>query len=292
MRTALSVIFLIAYLVTMVSNFVIIMLVHLDSRLHTPMYFFLSNFSSLEMCLVSSIVPQMLAHMLAGDGRLAFNRCVTQMYFTCSLGCTEGLLLGAMAYDRYVAICCPLVYVVVMSKRRCLMLAAISWICGFLLPVFFTHCLLNLPFCGHNNINHFFCNLHMLSGLVCGDIHQLEAIIFVGGVVVLLVPLCVILTSYGLIIIAVVRMSSGAGQSKAFSTCASHLAVVTMFYGSVMALYMRPRSGKDSSHDKHVSIFYVVITPLLNPFIYTLRNKDVHAAVAKVFRKGGAGHKD
>ncbi|XP_066486799.1 putative olfactory receptor 2W6 [Tiliqua scincoides] len=276
----------------MVSNFVIIMLVQLDSRLHTPMYFFLSNLSGLEMCFVSSTIPQMLVHMLAGDGRLAFNRCVTQMYFTCSLGCTEGLLLGAMAYDRYVAICCPLVYVVVMSKGRCLMLAAISWACGFLLPVLFIHCLLNLPFCGHNYINHFFCNLHMLSGLVCGDIHQLEAVIFVGGVVFLLGPLCVILISYGLIIISVVRMSSGGGRSKAFSTCASHLTVVTMFYGSIMALYMRPRSGKDFSHDKYVSIFHAVITPLLNPLIYTLRNKDIHAAVAKVFHRGGAGRQD
>ncbi|XP_066486796.1 olfactory receptor 2D3-like [Tiliqua scincoides] len=292
MRISLLVVFLITYLVTMVSNFIIIMLVQLDSRLRTPMYFFLSKLSSLEMCLVSSIVPQMLAHMLAGDGRISFNCCVAQMYITCSLGCTEGLLLGAMAYDRYVAICCPLVYVVVMSKGCCLMIAAISWICGFLLPVLSTHCLLTLPFCGDNNINHFFCNLHKLSRLMCGDIHQLEAIIFVGGVVVLLVPLCVILTSYSLIIISVVRMISGAGRSKVFSTCASHLTVVTMFYGSAIALYMRPQSGRDSSHDKHVSIFYVVITPLLNPVIYTLRNKDIHAAVAKVFHRGGAGRKD
>ncbi|XP_066486800.1 olfactory receptor 2D3-like [Tiliqua scincoides] len=276
----------------MVSNFVIIMLVHLDFRLHTPMYFFLSNLSVLEMCFITNIVPQMMAHMLARDGRISFNRCVAQMYITCSLGCTEGLLLGAMAYDRYVAICCPLVYVGVMNKGRCLTLAAISWACGFLLPVVFTHCLLNLPFCGHNNINHFFCSLHMVSKLMCGDIQQLEAIILVGGVVVLLVPLCVILTSYALIITSVVRMSSGEGRSKAFSTCTSHLLVVTMFYGSLITLYMRPRSGTDTSHDKHVSIFYVVITPLLNPVIYTLRNKDVHAAVAKVFCRGGAGHKD
>ncbi|XP_066486791.1 olfactory receptor 2D2-like [Tiliqua scincoides] len=287
-QIALFVAILIAYLITLLGNLMVILLVQLDSRLHTPMYFFLSNLSFLEMCFVSNILPQMLAHLLAGNGRILFNCCIAQMYFGGILVCTEGMLLGAMAYDRYIAICCPLVYVTVMSKGRCLILAAISWFCGFLFPGIYTHYILHLSFCGSNIINHFFCSLHMVLRLGCGDIHLIEVFISVVTVIVVLIPLCVILVSYGLIIISIVHMSSGAGRSKAFSTCSSHLVVVTMFYGSLLGLYLKPRSGADSSYDKHVAVFYVMITPLLNPVIYTLRNKDVHAAVAKVLRRGFA----
>ncbi|XP_066486793.1 olfactory receptor 2D2-like [Tiliqua scincoides] len=291
-QIALFVTILIAYLMTMLGNLTVILLARLDSRLHTPMYFILSNLSCLEMCFVSNIVPQMLTQLMSGSGGMSFNHCMAQMYFAGALGCTEAVLLGAMAYDRYVAILHPLVYAVAMNRGRCLMLGAISWASGFLLPVIFTCCIMRLPFCGAKHINHFFCSLQMVLRLVCGDIHHIEVTILVGGVIVLLTPLCVILISYALIVLSIVRMSSGASRSKAFSTCSSHLLVVTMFYGSLLALYMRPRSGTDTSHDKHVSIFYVVITPLLNPVIYTLRNKDVHAAVAKVLCRRGAGHKD
>ncbi|XP_034992743.1 olfactory receptor 2D2-like [Zootoca vivipara] len=283
-QIALFVIILIAYLISMASNLLIILLVQMDFRLHTPMYFFLSNLSLLEMCFTSTVVPQMLAHLLAGDGRLSFGRCAFQMYMACSLGCTEGLLLGAMAYDRYMAICCPLVYAVAMSPARCLTLAAISWVGAFLLSGLITAFIMQLPFCGPNEINHFNCEFVMVIRLGCTDTSFTEAIILGVGVFILIVPLATILISYGLIMATVMRMSSGESRSKAFSTCASHLMVVTMFYGCLIGLYMRPRSGTDPSHDKHVSIFYVVITPLLNPIIYTLRNKDVHAAVAKVFR--------
>ncbi|XP_053120177.1 olfactory receptor 2D3-like [Hemicordylus capensis] len=281
-QIALFVVIFIAYLLTMLGNLLVLMLVQFDARLHTPMYFFLSNLSGLEMSLISAIVPQMLAHLLEGSGSVSFYHCIAQTYIISSLGCTEGLLLGVMAYDRYLAICCPLVYAVAMSRGCCIMLATASWACGFFFPVVFTHLILKLPFCGPNHINHFSCTLLMLLRLVCADIRQVEVIIFVVSIIVFLVPLLAILTSYGLILMSVVRMSSGARRSKAFSTCASHLMVVTLFYGCLIAVYMRPRSGTDSSHDKHFSIFYVVITPLLNPVIYTLRNKDVHAAVAKV----------
>ncbi|XP_053120179.1 olfactory receptor-like protein OLF3 [Hemicordylus capensis] len=287
-QIALFVVILIAYLFTMLGNLLVLMLVQLDARLHTPMYFFLSNLSGLEMSLVSTIVPQMLAHLLEGSGRVSLHRCVAQMYIAASLGSTEGLLLGVMAYDRYLAICCPLVYAVAMSKGRCIMLATASWACGFLFPVLFTHPTLKLPFCGPNHINHFSCNPLVLLRLVCADIRQVEVIIFVVSIIVFLAPLSAILTSYGLILMSVVRMRSGTGRSKAFSTCTSHLIVVTLFYGSLIALFLRPQSGPDSGHEKHVSIFYVVITPLLNPVIYTLRNKDVHAAVAKVICRRAA----
>ncbi|XP_066484260.1 olfactory receptor 2D2-like [Tiliqua scincoides] len=291
-QIALFVTILIAYLMTILGNLMVILLVQLDSRLHTPMYFFLSNLSGLEMCFVSSIVPQMLAHLQSGTGRMSSSHCIAQMYLAGALGCTEAVLLGAMAYDRYVAICRPLLYAVAMSRGRCLLLAAFSWACGFLLTGVVACNIVRLPLCASSRISHFFCSLQMVLTLLCGDIHHIEVFILVGGVIILLAPLLVILTSYCLIVIAIVRMSAGAGRSKAFSTCSSHLVVVTMFYGSLITLYMRPRSGTDTSHDKHVAIFYVLITPLLNPVIYTLRNKDVHAAVAKLLRRGGAGHKD
>ncbi|XP_062993055.1 olfactory receptor-like protein OLF3 [Elgaria multicarinata webbii] len=283
-QIALFVVILIAYLISMVSNLFIIMVVRLDFRLHTPMYFFLTNLSLLEMCFTSSVMPQMLAHLLAKTGRLSFLHCTFQMFIVCSLTCTEGLLLGAMAYDRYLAICCPLVYAVVMGRGRCLVLAAVSWVGGFLFSGMITVFIMQLPFCGPNSINHFSCEYVMVIRLACADTSFAEAIILGAGVVILLAPLAAILISYGLILMTVMRMSSGAGRSKAFSTCASHLMVVTIFYGCLIALYMRPRAGTDLSHDKHVAMFYSVIPPLLNPIIYTLRNKDVHAAVAKVLK--------
>ncbi|XP_053120180.1 olfactory receptor 2D2-like [Hemicordylus capensis] len=291
-QIALFVLILIAYLITMLGNLLVVILVQLDSRLHTPMYFFLSNLSGLEMSLISTIVPQMLAHLLKGIGKIPFSSCMTQMYIMSSLACTEGLLLGVMAYDRYLAICFPLVYAMAMSKGRCILLATASWACGFFLPVLTIHYILKLPFCGHNHINHFSCNILMVLRLVCADIRRVEVIIMVASVIVLLVPLLAILISYGLILVSVFRMSSHAGWSKAFSTCISHLVVVTIFYGSIAALYMRPHSGTDSSHHKHVSVFPAVITPFLNPVIYTLRNKDVHAAVAKVLCRRAAKLKD
>uniref|UniRef100_A0A670J8Y5 Olfactory receptor n=1 Tax=Podarcis muralis TaxID=64176 RepID=A0A670J8Y5_PODMU len=277
-QLALFVIILVAYLISMASNLLIILLVQMDFRLHTPMYFFLTNLSLLEMCFTSTVVPQMLAHLLVGDGRLSFGRCAFQMYMACSLGCTEGLLLGAMAYDRYMAICCPLVYAVAMSWARCLMLAAISWVGAFLLSGLITAFIMQLPFCGPNEINHFNCEFVMVIRLGCTDTSFTEAIILGVGVFILIVPLATILISYGLIMATV----STARRHKAFSTCASHLVVVTLFYGTVMSMYMIPQSGSAPDRDKQIAVFYVVVTPLLNPIIYTLRNKDVHGAAAKV----------
>ncbi|KAM6449102.1 olfactory receptor 2D2-like [Liasis olivaceus] len=285
MQIALFVVIFTTYMLTMLGNLLIIILVQSDSRLHTPMYFFLTNLSLLEMGFVTSIVPQTLTHLLAGNGKISFKRCVTQMYFTCSLGCTEGLLLAAMAYDRYLAICYPLVYAATMNRRRYLMLGAASWLGAFLISGMITAFIMRLPFCGPHDINHFFCEFEMVLRLACVDTHFTETIILGSGVIILLAPFTAILISYGLVMMTVVDMKSGAGRSKAFSTCASHLMVVVMFYGCLIALYMRVRSPRDPSFDKYVSIFYVVITPLLNPVIYTLRNKDVHAAVAKALQR-------
>ncbi|XP_015268214.1 PREDICTED: olfactory receptor 2D3-like [Gekko japonicus] len=283
----LFVVILLIYLLTVVGNLVIIMLIQVDSRLHTPMYFFLTHLSSLEICYVTSTVPQMLSHLLAGNGAISFSRCAAQMYIALSLGSTEGLLLGTMAYDRYLAICHPLLYVIAMGRWRQLQLALASWAGGFLLSVMNVGCTLRLPFCGPNHINHFFCELPVVLKLACADTHVTEAVIFGAAVLILLVPLSVILTSYGLILSSVLQMQSASGRHKAFSTCASHLAVVTLFYGTVISMYMRPRSGTATDLDKRIAIFYIVVTPLLNPIIYTLRNKDVHDAVAKVIQRWG-----
>lgn len=283
----LFVVILIIYLVTVLGNLVIILLVHVDSRLHTPMYFFLANLSGLEICYVTSTVPQMLAHLLTGNGTISFIWCAAQMYVGLSLGSSEALLLGAMAYDRYLAICRPLLYAVAMGKWRQLQLATVSWAGGFLLSIMNVGCTLRLPFCGPNRVNHFFCELPVVLKLACADTHATEKVIFGAAVLILLVPLSVILASYGLILSSIFQMQTAAGRSKAFSTCASHLAVVSLFYGTVISMYMRPRSNAAPDFEKKIAVFYIVVTPLLNPIIYTLRNKDVHSAVAKILQRRG-----
>ncbi|XP_066484261.1 olfactory receptor 2D2-like [Tiliqua scincoides] len=288
-QVALFVVILIAYLITMVSNLLIIMLVQSDSRLHTPMYFFLSNFSGVEICFVTSMVPQMLVHLLSGSGRISFNHCIAQMYIVSALGCTEGLLLGAMACDRYLAICCPLVYPTAMSRKRSLMMAVASWAGACLLSGVTTASILRLPFCGPNRIDHFICDFIMVIKLACTNAQLVELTILVFVTFILLIPFLATLTSYGLILTAVMRMRSSAGRNKAFSTCASHLLVVTLFYGTIIILYMRPQSN--SANNKYVTTFYVIFTPLLNPIIYTLRNKDIHAAVSKVLHGVDTGRK-
>ncbi|XP_015268217.1 PREDICTED: olfactory receptor 2G3-like [Gekko japonicus] len=284
-------IILLIYSLTLVGNLVIIILVRADSHLHTPMYFFLTHLSGLEICYVTSTLPQMLAHLLSGNGAISFTRCIIQMYIVLSLGGTECLLLGVMAYDRYLAICRPLVYAVAMGRWRQLHLASASWAGGFSLAVINVMCTLRFPFCGPNHLNHFFCELPVVMKLACGDIHITEAILFVAAVLALLIPLSVILTSYGLILSSVIRAQSASGRHKAFSTCASHLAVVTMFYGTVISMYMKPRSGTTPDRDKQTAVFYVVVTPLLNPIIYTLRNKDIHRAATKMLKRKGLEQK-
>ncbi|XP_066484670.1 olfactory receptor 2D2-like, partial [Tiliqua scincoides] len=281
----LFILILIIYVLALVGNLVIILLVHVDSCLRTPMYFFLSNLSGLEICYVTSTVPQTLAHLLSENRTISFTRCIAQMYIATSLGSTECALLGVMAYDRYLAICSPLLYAVIMNRGRQWQLATVSWAGGFLCAMMDVIATLQFPICGANRINHFFCEVPMLLKLACGNTQVTEFVIFVMGVVILLVPLSVILISYGLILSSVLQMKSAAGRSKAFSTCASHLVVVTLFFGTAIFVYMKPQSSTSGDFDKKTAVFYIIVTPLLNPIIYTLRNKDVHAAVAKVLRR-------
>ncbi|XP_048372734.1 putative olfactory receptor 2B3 [Sphaerodactylus townsendi] len=287
----LFVVILLTYSFTVLGNLMIIVLVLTDFHLQTPMYFFLTNLSTLEICFVTTTEPQMLAHLMAGNGVLPFTHCVAQMYIATSLASIECFLLAAMAYDRYLAICRPLVYTVAMGGWHSLQLAFASWAIGTILasiPMIFT---LRLPLCGPNLINHFCCEVPLLLKLSCADIQVTEQIVVIFSSFILLFPLSLILTSYGMILWSVLQIRSTAGRRKAFSTCASHLAVVSLFYGTAMFMYLIPRSAVNSNYDKWIAVFYAVVTPMLNPIIYTLRNKDVHDAAAKMMGRWGLSYR-
>ncbi|XP_065260382.1 olfactory receptor 11L1-like [Emys orbicularis] len=278
-------IFLAIYLVTLLGNAVIIALSQLEAGLRTPMYFFLSNFSLLEMCYTSVTVPRLLGDFQHGHRAISFRACITQMYFFFFFGSTEFFLLATMAYDRYLAICHPLRYPVLMNGRACARLALVSWVSGFLTPFLPTVFISQLPFCGTNRINHFFCDTGPLLRLSTGDTHVADILVFLVSAVVVLSSFLLTLTSYTLIVSAICRIPSATGRHKAFSTCASHLTVVTIFYGTVIFMYIRPGSGQASDMDKVVSVFYAIIIPLLNPVIYTLRNRDFKRALGKALRR-------
>ncbi|XP_048372727.1 olfactory receptor 2D3-like [Sphaerodactylus townsendi] len=284
-HTLLFVAILFIYSITLVGNLGIILLVLVDSHLHTPMYFFLTHLSGIEICYITSTIPQMLAHLQTGHGGLSLIRCALQMYVALSLGSTEALLLGVMAYDRYLAICHPLTYATVMGRWRQIQLASACWVGGFFGSVICVFLTFTHPFCGSNLINHFMCELPAVLKLACGDIRNTETVVFLLAAMVILGPLSIILTSYWLILFSVSQMQSARGLRKAFSTCGSHLTVVTLFYGTTTFIYIVPQSGASLDNRKRIAVFYVVVTPFLNPIIYTLRNKDVHEATAKVVRR-------
>ncbi|XP_048217223.1 olfactory receptor 2D2 [Perognathus longimembris pacificus] len=276
----LFILFLGVYLVTVLGNLLLISLVQADSQLHTPMYFFLCNLSLADLCFSTNIVPQALAHLLSRKKAISFIRCAAQLLLFLIFGCTQCALLAVMSYDRYVAICNPLHYHSVMTWIVCVRLAAGSWTSGVLVSVVDTTFTLRLPYRGGNSIAHFFCEAPALLVLASTDTHTSEMAIFFMGVVILLIPVSLILVSYGRIIVTVVKIKSAAGRLKAFSTCGSHLMVVILFYGSAIVTYMTPKSSKEQ--EKLVSVFYAVVTPMLNPLIYSLRNKDVKGALRKL----------
>ncbi|XP_034267460.1 olfactory receptor 2D3-like [Pantherophis guttatus] len=275
-------IILIIYLLTVLGNMLIMILVQGDVKLHTPMYYFLSQLAGVDICYVTSTMPLMLTQLLADDGTISFTFCMIQMYIALATASVELLLLGVMAYDRYLAICCPLLYPVLMAKQCQLQFTLACWIIAPLVCVICIVCLICQNYCGPNEINHFICELPMVLKLACGDTSMTEDIIFGIGSCVLLGPLSFILTSYGFILRSVSQMKSQVGRHKAFSTCVSHLLVVSLFYGPSICVYLLPKTDSSSNRDKQIAVFYVVITPLLNSIIYTLRNKDIHRAVAKI----------
>ncbi|XP_074153723.1 olfactory receptor 2A12-like [Sminthopsis crassicaudata] len=284
-RLILFTFFLLLYLSILLGNGLIITLIYQDPRLHTPMYFFLSVLSVLDMSYVTTTVPQMLAHLIYSKKTISYIGCVAQMYIFLSFGITEGVLCAIMAYDRYVAICHPLHYTLIMNRLTCVVMASTYWSIGLLGALIYTVFAMHLPYCGPNEINHFFCEVPAVLKLACADTSLNDQVNFILGFILLLVPLFLILASYTRIFAAILRMRSTQGRLKSFSTCASHLTVVTIFYGPAMVMYMRFGSKSSPEHDKKLALFYNVVSAFLNPIIYSLRNKDVKGAFLKVIIK-------
>ncbi|XP_063158896.1 olfactory receptor 6X1-like [Candoia aspera] len=270
------------YLLTIIGNILIIVIVVHDPHLHNPMYFFLGNFSSLEIFYVTTLSPKMLAHFLAEKKSICFYCCISQAFFHFFLGATEFCLLASMSFDRYIAICNPLHYRVIMNCRLCLQLALGSWLGGFFTVIIQTVLLCQLPFCGPNLINHFYCDVTPLLSLVCADTYLLEQMVLLGSALLLFSSFLLTAVSYTFIISTIMRISSSSGRHKAFSACAAHLTVVSIQYGTVMFMYVKPKAKSSLEINKVVSVLNTILTPLLNPFIYTLRNKDVKEALKKV----------
>ncbi|XP_059576171.1 olfactory receptor 2B6-like, partial [Alligator mississippiensis] len=278
------VVFSLVYGVTVLGNLTIITLASLDSQLHTPMYFFLSNLAFLNICYVSIVVPKMLTNIITGSKSISYELCGTQAFVTVFLGSAECFILTAMAFDRYVAICNPLRYNTIMNRRVCINLATASWATGFLAMA------VPLPFlwpvlCGPNVINHSFCESPALIKISCENTSYAEGILFIGGFFTLMVPLFLVLVSYIGIIQAILKIGSAAGRQKAFSTCSSHMTVVTIFYGTGMFMYMQPQAQHSPDKDKVVSVFYAVLNPMLNPLIYSLHNREVKGALGRVLQR-------
>lgn len=282
LQALLFLLFLIIYLVTLMGNVLIILVTTADSALQSPMYFFLRNLSFLEIGFNLVIVPKMLSTLILQDKTISFLGCATQMYFFFFFGAAECCLLATMAYDRYVAICDPLRYPVIMSRKSCAQLAAASWFAGFPVATVQTTWIFSFPFCGPNRVNHFFCDSPPVIALVCADTSLFELEALTATVLFILFPFLLILGSYVRILSTIFRMPSTEGKHKAFSTCSSHLLVVSLFYSTAILMYFRPRSNTSPEHKKMVSLSYTVITPMLNPIIYSLRNNEVKTALRRV----------
>ncbi|XP_016055901.1 PREDICTED: olfactory receptor 5T2-like [Miniopterus natalensis] len=286
-QSLLFLLFLAIYLFTLTGNLGLVLLVIGDSQLRNPMYYFLSVLSSVDACFSSVITPNMLVDLLSKNKVISFLECATQMFFAVAFGTTECFLLAAMAYDRYVAIYNPLLYSVSMSPRVCVSLVAASYVGGLLHASVHTAATFSLSFCASNEIRHVFCDIPPLLAISCSDTHtnQLLLFYFVGSIET--VTILVVLVSYGFILLAILRVHSGDGRRKVFSTCGSHLAGVAIYHGTILFMYVRPSSSYALDHDMIVSLFYTVVIPMLNPVIYSLRNRDVKEAMKRVLGRSG-----
>ncbi|XP_021487848.1 olfactory receptor 10K2 [Meriones unguiculatus] len=282
LQLLLFIVFLLLYLFTLSTNAVIVSTIVLDRALHTPMYFFLSILSCSETCYTFVIVPKMLLDLLSRKKSISFLGCAIQMFTFLFLGCSHSFLLAAMGYDRYVAICHPLRYTVLMGHRVCAGLVAAASVCGFTVAQIITSLVFRLPFHSSNQLHHFFCDISPVLKLASHHSHFSQMIIFLLCALVLVIPLLLILVSYIHIISAILQFPSSLGRYKAFSTCASHLIVVTVHYGCASFIYLRPKSSYSSSQDALISVSYTILTPLFNPVIYSLRNKEFKSALHRV----------
>ncbi|XP_068964108.1 olfactory receptor 5B12-like [Petaurus breviceps papuanus] len=286
LQVPLFIMFTIIYLIILVGNLGIVALISWDSCLHTPMYFFLSNLSLVDFGYSSAVAPKVMAGFLTGGKVISYSGCAAQMFFFSTFVTTEIYLLAVMAYDRHTAVCRPLHYTTTMTSSVCTCLTITAHFCGFLNSAIVTGQTFSLSFCRSNVVHHFFCDIPPLLALSCSDVYINEVIIYILGGFTVTFGLFFICISYLFIFIAILRIQSTEGRQKAFSTCASHLSVVSIFYGTVIFMYLQPSSSHSMDTDKVTSVFYTMAIPMMNPLVYTLRNKEVHIA----FRKAMWGH--
>nr|XP_008176231.1 olfactory receptor 1019-like [Chrysemys picta bellii] len=284
-QVPLFVSFLMIYVITLAGNLGMIMLIRFNSRLHTPMYYFLSNLSLADVGNSSVVALQLLMTFVIQAKPISLAACAAQFFFVCNFLTSEACLLAVMASDRFIAICNPLLYSVVMSKRLCVLLVVASYVCGFVNSVVQTPFIFTLSFCDSNVINHFFCDIPPILNLSCSGTHNANMVHFTLSSIVVMTTILIVLFSYMYILIAILKIRSAKGRCKTFSTCASHMTAVTVFYGTVIFMYLRPSSGYTTDPDKIISVFYILIIPMLNPLIYSLRNKEVKDALRRTINK-------
>ncbi|MBZ3880710.1 Olfactory receptor 2K2 [Sciurus carolinensis] len=272
---------LVMYVITLLGNSSLISITLLDSRLQTPMYVFLGNLSFMDICYTSASIPTLLVNLLSSRKTIIFAGCAVQMYLALAMGSTECVLLAVMAYDRYVAICNPLRYSIIMNRQVCVQMATVSWVTGCLTALLETTFALQTPLCG-NLIDHFTCEILAVLKLACTSSLLVDVIMLVVSILLLPIPMLLICISYVFILSTILRISSAEGRHKAFSTCGAHLTVVILYYGAALSMYLKPSSSNSQEIDKIISLLYGVLTPMLNPIIYSLRNKEVKDAMKKL----------
>ncbi|XP_032752456.1 olfactory receptor 146 [Rattus rattus] len=285
LQLPLFLLFLGIYLLTVLGNLGMIILILLSSHLKTPMYFFLSSLSFIDLCQSTVITPKMLVNFIMEKNRISYPECMIQLYFFLLFAVSECYMLAAMAYDRYVAICSPLLYSIIMSQHKCLSLVLGVYIIGIACASAHVGCTFRIVLCRSDFINHYFCDLISILNLSCSNVFVNELMILIFSVINTILPNLTILSSYVFIIISILRIKSTEGRSKAFSTCSSHISAVAVFYGSAAVMYLNPSSSSSMDEGKVSSVFYTIIVPMLNPMIYSLRNKDVKIALKKLIRK-------
>ncbi|XP_030042323.1 olfactory receptor 8D4-like [Microcaecilia unicolor] len=285
LQLPLFILFSFLYMMAMLGNLLIIYIVCADRHLHIPMYFFLANLSVLDICSLTTIVPKMLTILLAKDYNISFWGCILQMYCYTICISTEFALLTAMSYDRYIAICNPLRYLIIMNKRACAVLAAASWVAGLLEPLPHNIIVSQFPFCDSNVINHFFCEVAAVVKLSCSDTSIIQTMNYILGLFALFIPFLLTLTSYTFIISSILKIRSSKGKSKAFSTCSSHLTVILLAYGTMIGVYLHPGAMDTADPNKLPMAMYIVTLPLLNPLIYSLRSREIKVALKKAIIK-------
>ncbi|XP_075114184.1 olfactory receptor 5V1-like [Leptodactylus fuscus] len=278
-------IFLFIYFLILCGNLIIIVLIWRTPHLHTPMYVFLVNLSFIDITSTSNILPKLLAILCTKQKTISFIGCIAQMYIFMCLSCTEIILLAVMAYDRYVAICHPLRYFALMPLRQCARFSFLSWLVGFLDPTGHTALTSNLSFCSNNYIDHFFCDINPLLHIACSDTTIITMLSYFEGTLLVITAFMLTLISYIFIISTILKIKSTEGQHKAFSTCTAHLTCVSIFYGTFICLYMRPKSSMSPKQDKYFSLLYIVLVPMLNPIIYSLKNEDVKNVLVRSIKK-------